>query len=149
MKSVLALISESLSVYPNNHCERDSRTPVLEGTRLGIKRLGPKLILTNQIKGAQHGALFKAEICNRQTNNSSQVAAANMDLKFSATLGPILFCCQDSRHNSEEVPTLFPCQSGMRVEDARVYKLTFVNVNHAILPTRDFEMKRCVKHEIS
>ena len=37
----------------------------------------------------------------------------------------------------------------MRVEVARVYKLTFVNVIHAILPTRDFEMKRCVKGEIS
>ena len=40
-------------------------------------------------------------------------------------------------------------QYGMRVEVMRVYKITSVNVIHAILPTRDCEMKRCVKGEIS
>ena len=96
-------------VVHNDNWERDSQTPILEDTHLGIERLGPDVISTNLIKGVHSGALFKSEICNWD----KQTTVPKWQLQtwiwnFPPHWAPI--CCQDSRHKSEEVPTLFPCK---------------------------------------
>ena len=59
----------------------------------------------NQLDYAQIGPSM-AHFSNLSLSN--QVAAANMNLKILQHWAQI--CCQDSIHNSEEVPTLFPCK---------------------------------------
>ena len=73
------------------------------------KWLGSELILSNQIKGAQWGALFKSEIYNWDKHTTlPKWQLQTWIWNFPPHWAPI--CCQDSRHKSEEVPALFPCK---------------------------------------
>ena len=73
------------------------------------KWLGSELILSNQIKGAQWGALFKSEIYNWDKHTTlPKWQLQTWIWNFPPHWAPI--CCQDSWHNSDKVPTLFPCK---------------------------------------